>query len=256
MEKLKVLIADDERPARELLKSLLKEIGTVNVVCEAENGQDAIDAIKSLRPDLAILDIQMPEVTGIEVVKGLEKDEMPLIAFVTAYDEFAVKAFELNAVDYLLKPIERARLAELLERAASRLSTDDWRASEQERIVDAVRDYENSEPLDRIPVKVRDEIILLPVTSIVSVVADGELLHIHTEENKRFNINYRLKDLEARLDQRVFIRLSRSSLANLNFVDRIAPLPGGTFLIHMSNGQELQTSRMQSRLLRTKLIKL
>src|SRR5438067_1739071 len=107
--KLRVVIADDERPARFLLRSLLEDIEYVEIVGEAENGAEAIEIIEQTKPDLALLDLHMPEVSGLEVVKLLRKKYVPLVAFVTAHDEFAIQAFELNAIDYLLKPVERSR---------------------------------------------------------------------------------------------------------------------------------------------------
>jgi two-component system LytT family response regulator len=259
MQKLRVFIADDERPAREFLRSLLNEIGGCEIVGEADNGADAVEMIKTLKPDLAILDLKMPAMSGLEAVRQLRKTQMPLFAFATAYDEYAVQAFELNAVDYLLKPVEKQRLAETLKRAAERLESDDWRTAEAEKIRNAARDYSDAaanRPLSRIPVKVRDEIILLPVSDVASIEADGELLHITTAENRRFIINYRLKDIEARLDADVFIRLSRGALVNISMIDAISPLPGGTYAVSLSNGREISSSRLQSRVLRERLLKL
>ncbi len=259
MDKIRVIIADDERPAREFLKSLLAEFLEVDLVGEADSGADAVELIRTSKPDLAILDLKMPEMSGIDVVRLLRKTQMPLVAFVTAHDEFAVQAFELNAVDYLLKPVERPRLAETIKRAAERLEHDDWRSIEAGRVKKAAEAYgraEQDETLDRIPVRRRDEIILVPVSEIASIVADGELLRITTAANARYVINHRLKDLEPRLDPRSFVRLSRGALVNLSMIDRISPMPGGTYLVTLANGQEIASSRLQSRLLRTRLLKL
>lgn len=259
MDKLRVFIADDERPAREFLKSLLRGFENVSVVGEAENGTDAVEMIKQLKPDLALLDLQMPEVSGLEAVRMLRRSQMPLVAFVTAFDEYAVQAFELNAVDYLLKPVERQRLGETLNRAAERLEQSDWREDESEKIKAAARSYDQSsktEPLERIPVRKRDEIYLVPVNEIASILADGELLHITTVDNKKHTINFRLKDLEVRLDDKKFVRLSRGALANLDLISRVSPMPGGTYLIALANGQEITSSRLQSKVLRSRLLKL
>jgi len=259
METIRIFIADDERPAREYLKRLLSELEGVDTVGEAENGTEALEAIRTLKPDLALLDLQMPEMSGIEVVRQLRKTQMPLVAFVTAFDDYAVQAFELNAVDYLLKPVEPDRLRETVDRARERLEQTDWRAAETERIANAAETYEAStrnEPLTRIPVKKRDDIYLIPVADVAAIVADGELLHITTAENDRYVINFRLKGLEARLDAERFIRLSRSALVNIDHVDRLSPLPGGTYMIVLSNGQQLESSRQHSKLLRSKMLKL
>jgi two-component system LytT family response regulator len=259
MNKLRVVIADDERPAREVLKTILGQLDDVEVVGEAENGTEALEMIRSTRPDLALLDLQMPELTGIDVVKMLTKAEMPLVAFVTAYDEYAVKAFELSAVDYLLKPIEKARLKQTLERAAERLEQSDWRETEGEKLKKTADSYDERfpvQPIERIPVRLRDEIVLVPVADIASITADGELLHIVTDSNRKYVINFRLKDLETRLDEKKFIRLSRGALVNLEMIQRISPVPGGTYSVELKNGQEIASSRLQSKLLRDRLLKL
>jgi DNA-binding LytR/AlgR family response regulator len=259
MSKLRVVIADDERPAREFLKAILRDFEDVEIIGEAENGAEVIELIKRTKPDLALLDLQMPEISGLEAVKMLRKSEMPLIAFVTAYDDYAVQAFEVNAVDYLLKPIEKTRLGETLQRARERLEQTDWQEREAENLRNATRVYDENtraEFLDRIPVKKREEIYLVPVSEIASIVADGELLYITTDKNQKYVINYRLKDLETRLEPEKFVRLSRGALANLEMIVRVSPMPGGTYLIALKNGQEIASSRMQSKILRLKLLKL
>lgn len=259
MEKLRIIIADDERPAREFLKAILSEFDDAEIVGEAENGADAVEIIKRLKPDLALLDLQMPEISGIEAVRLLRKSQMPLVAFVTAYDEYAVQAFEVNAVDYLLKPVEKSRLRETLNRAHERLEQEDWRAAETENIKNAAaiyRETARAEFLERIPVKKREEIFLVPVGEIASIVADGELLHITTGKNQKYTINYRLKDLETRLAPERFVRLSRGALANLEMISRVSPMPGGTYLVTLKNGQEIASSRLQSRVLRERIFKL
>ncbi len=257
--KLRVVIADDERPARLFLKALLTEFENVEIVGEAENGMEAIEIIERTKPDLALLDLQMPEVTGLEVVKLLRKKFMPMVAFVTAYDEFAIQAFELNAVDYLLKPIERSRLNETLRRAYDRLEEDDFRETEVASLRAALASYEEStsQPfLERIPLKQRNEIVLLPVGEIASIVANGELLNITTTDNRVFTINYRLKDLEARLEQTRFVRLSRGTLINVNMIKKVSPMPGGLYQVLLSNNQTLSSSRLQSRVFREQYLKL
>jgi two-component system LytT family response regulator len=242
--RLRVVIADDERPARSFLAALLRSFDDVTIVAEAGSGKEALAAIERAKPDLALLDLQMPELDGIGVVRMLKKSDMPLIAFVTAYDEYAVRAFEVNAVDYLLKPVEKARLREAINRA-------------QER--NAIAAYESSPRtpfLERIPVRRRDEILIVPVGQIASIVADGELLCLTTIKNERHAITYRLKDLEARLDPARFIRLGRGTLANVDLIVKVNAMPGGTHVALLTNGQKLQVSRLQSRALREKFLKL
>lgn len=256
--KLRVVIADDERPARSFLAATLRSFEDVEIIGEAETGAEAVEIIERLRPDLALLDLQMPEVDGLGVVRLIRKNRLPLVAFVTAYDEYAVRAFELNAVDYLLKPVDRARLRQALNRASERLERRETRDAAR-GVRNAVKEYERamaSNYLERIPIRRRDEIIILTVDEIASIVADGELLHITSIRNERHTITYRLKDLEARLDPDRFIRLGRGTLANLKMISRINSMPGGTYIVTLSNNQQLQVSRMQSRILRDKLLRL
>ena len=257
--KLRVVIADDERPARSFLASLLRGFDDVEIVGEAQNGTEAIEMIEREKPDLALLDLQMPEVDGLGVVRLLRKNMTPLIGFVTAYDEYAVRAFEVNAVDYLLKPVDRARLRDTLNRAQERLEREDLRADEVTHLRAAAADYEAATRpayLERIPLRERNEIVLVAVRLIASVVADGELLRITTANNDHYSINYRLKELEARLDPNMFVRLSRGTLANIAMIKRVSPLPGGTYVVTLNNDQQLQVSRLQSRLLRDGLLRL
>lgn len=257
--RLRVVIADDERPARAFLASLVKAFPDVQLVGEAVNGTEAIELIEREKPDLALLDLQMPEVDGLGVVRLIRKDRLPLIAFVTAYDEYAVRAFELNAVDYLLKPVESSRLRATINRAQERLERADLRETEAERVRTAASEYESiTRPgfLERIPIRLREEIILLPVDNIASIVADGELLLVTTTDNQRYSFSYRLKDLESRLDPAKFVRLSRGTLANINQINRISPMPGGTYVVTMHNNQQLNVSRLQARILRDQLLKL
>jgi two-component system LytT family response regulator len=245
--RLRVVVADDERPARSFLVALLRSFEDVVVVGEAASGREAVAMIEREKPDLAFLDWQMPELDGLAVVRQLRKQSVPLIAFVTAYDEYAVRAFEVNAVDYLLKPVDKSRLRDTLNRAQDRM--------EQAELVVEQR---SSAPafLERIPVRHREEVVIVPVQQIASIVADGELLKITTTRNERHTITYRLKDLERMLDPGRFIRLGRGTLANVDQIGKVAVMPGGTHVAILANGQKLPVSRIQSRVLRERLLKL
>jgi two-component system LytT family response regulator len=254
---LRIVLADDERPARRFLINLLKSFPDVDVVGEAGNGKEAIDLIESERPDLALLDLHMPEAGGLDVARLVKAGATPSIAFVTAHDDFAIQAFELNAIDYLLKPVERERLASTIERARARAS-----AAPADRVrglneASAALDIATRpQYLERIPVRRRDETLILPVRQISSIVADGELLHLTTMNSERFTISHRLHALEARLDPRRFVRLGRGTLASLDQIKKVTPMPGGTYHVQMANGETLQVSRIQSRLLRETLLRL
>ena len=266
MTTLRVLLADDERPARHVLARLLAAYDDVELVGEAADGAEAVALIERLRPDLALLDLEMPELDGLGVVRALRRDRVPLVAFVTAYDQFAVQAFEANAVDYLLKPVEPVRLRRTLDRALERLERtdlrDDVRAQEARRVaavaeaVEAATPPERREPLRRIPVRRRDDIVLVPVEQLAAVTADGELLHLLTRAGERHVITYRLKDLEARLDPTAFVRLSRSALVAIDTIAKVSPMPGGTYVVTLRTGQQLPVSRARARALREELLKL
>jgi two-component system, LytTR family, response regulator len=261
MTRLRIVIADDERPARSMLASLLQACDDVTLVGEAQNGAEAVALIEAQQPDLALLDLQMPEIDGLGVVRLIRKDRLPLIAFVTAYDDYAIQAFDVNAVDYLLKPVDRARLRQTLERAHDRLEhhAATHAANDADRLRAAAHQYEQTRPLPplvRIPVRRREDIILLPVAQIASVVADGELLHLTTVRGEKHTISYRLKDLETRLDGTRFVRLERGALVNVDAITKVSLLPGGTYLVALANGQEIRASRLQSRVLRDRLLRL
>ncbi len=258
-QKMRVIIADDERPARSFLAALLRSHEDIELIGEAAHGAEALELIETLRPDLALLDLQMPEITGLDVIRLLPKRHTPLVIFATAHDEYAVQAFQLNAVDYLLKPVEAARLREALTRAQDRLERSELHQAAVTSLQAAVESYDEAMPparLERIPVRQRDEIIIVPVAELASVVAEGELLHLTMANKEKYTMTYRLKDLEARLDPAQFVRLARGTLANVTMIRRVSPLPGGNYLVTLSNGAQLNASRIQSRILREQLWRL
>jgi two-component system LytT family response regulator len=260
--RLRVLLVDDERPARAFLRAMLTQFEDVEIVGEATDGADAIAQIEALVPDLVLLDLHMPEIDGLAVVRLLRHDCPSLIAFVTAYDQHAVEAFKLNAVDYLLKPVEPARVRQTINRAIERLEHADFaniavRESARVRAVaDAFAESDPIAPIQRIPVRRADDIIFVPIEDVSTVVADGELLRLTTVNNERHVITFRLKDLEARLPVGLFVRLSRGALASVARIKSVSPLPGGTYSILMENGQRIDASRIRSRIIRSQLLKL
>jgi len=259
MSRLRVIVADDERPARAFLVNLLASFEDVEVIGEAENGTEAVELIEKVAPDLALIDLHMPEVDGFGVVRLLRRERLPLIAFVTAYDEYAVRAFELNAIDYLLKPVEPPRLRATINRAMEHLERAELRPDDVQRLRAATNAYaamQTPEVLRRIPVRKREDIVLVPVDQVASIVADGELLHLITKTGDRHTITYRLKDLETRLDPSQFVRISRGTLLNLSMIQKITPMPGGTYVAVLQGGAEHQVSRIRGRVLRDQLLKL
>lgn len=257
-EALTLVIADDERPARRFLTGLLKACRDVELLGEATSGAEALTLIETHRPQLALLDLQMPEIGGLEVARRLPQHALPLVAFVTAFDDFAIEAFELNAIDYLLKPVQQHRLQATLDRARERLRNREPVENRAAALANAVTAYERGAKgryADRLPLRQRDKVFLVPVRSIASIVAEGELLHVRTT-TETYTITQRLHVVEARLDPRRFIRLGRGTLVNIEMISQVCPMPGGTSVALLSNGQELPISRIQSRALRETLLKL
>jgi two-component system LytT family response regulator len=254
---LRVVLADDERPARKFLAKLLLAIPGVEIVGEASNGRDALELIEQEKPDLAFLDLNMPEVDGLNVARLVKAGATPSIAFVTAHDEFAVHAFELNAIDYLLKPVDADRLIETVDRARARTAAS---TAERTRALSAAATtldvVSRKQHLQRIPVRRRDETVILSVRQIASIVAEGELLQITTVNNDHFTITYRLHALESRLDPKRFVRLSRGALVAVDVIEKFNAMPGGTYEVLLSNGQKLVASRIQSRILRETFLRL
>jgi two-component system, LytTR family, response regulator len=194
--RMRILVAEDERPARSFLVSLLAACADVELVGEASTGTEAVEMIMRLRPDLVLLDLQMPELDGLGVVRFVRRDKLPLVAFVTAYEEYAVRAFEMNAIDYLLKPVDRLRLRATLDRAHERLERAELRVSDSDRLKAVAFQIESASApmsyLRRIPVRRRDDIVIVPVDQLSAIVADGELLHLTTRHGERHTITYRL----------------------------------------------------------------
>jgi two-component system LytT family response regulator len=258
-ERLRVVIADDERPARSFLAALLRGWSDVDLVGEAATGTDAVELIERTRPDLALLDLQMPETDGLAVVMALDRSAMPMIAFVTAHDEYAVQAFELSAIDYLLKPVEPARLRQTVARAQERLERADVRDTAAERVEAAaamLRPRSEDRLIRRIPVRAGEDIHLVPVSHLASVVADGDVLHLYTLSGEHHAIVFRLKELEERLDPEQFVRLSRGILVRIDAIQRVSPMPGGTYVVVLGNRQQLSVSRLRAREIRDRLLRL
>jgi two-component system, LytTR family, response regulator len=256
---LRIVVADDERPARRFLIGLLRGCRGVHLVGEAATGEESLAVIETERPDLALLDLQMPELGGLDVARRLSPGSLPLVAFVTAFEDFAIEAFELNAIDYLLKPVDSTRLQATLDRARVRRDRKEPPEQRAAALANAAATYEQSSRrayLERIPVRRRTEVFILPVRQIASVVSEGELLHITTTGKDRYTITYRLHLLEGRLDPKRFLRLARGTLVNIDAITKVSPMPGGAYQATLSNGQELQVSRLQSRVLRDTLLKL
>ena len=227
----KVVIADDEKAGRQLIKEYLSDYPDLVLVGEANNGVDAIKEINEFKPDLIFLDIQMPGKTGFEVLNYL--DEIPKIIFSTAYDEYALKAFEVHAVDYLLKPYTKARFKTAIER----LSQDQ---NQLQALVQNVVLNDSTFP-SRVLVQFNKKLVSIKVEDIVWVEAYGDYSKVHTSSNA-FLSNYGISDLENKLNPDVFVRVHRSSIINLDQVQELDRY-GKSYDVTMSNGEVVRVSR-------------
>jgi two-component system LytT family response regulator len=231
----RAIIVDDEELARKRLrKMLLSHESAIAVVGEAENGQDAVEKIEALHPNLIFLDIQMPGFDGFEVVRRLRFK--PFIVFTTAYDEYALKAFEENSVDYLLKPIEQKRLDKAIEKlermyASSKLQTDE----NVERLLSRLA----SPPLKRVQVKSGDKILLIDTDSITHFEAKDKYTFLHTVEHEHIT-ELTLAELEEKLDKLIFVRIHRSAIVNINYVREMVKWFGGKYKIRLKDKQQTE----------------
>ncbi len=233
-EPLRVLIADDEAPARAKLRRLLKDDPRVRVAGEAADGLAAVQQVRALRPDLLLLDIQMPGLTGFEVLEALETPR-PLVVFSTAYDRFALDAFEAAAVDYLLKPYDAARFRQALDRALAlrRPGADP---------VKALMDRLAQAPLERLLVKDGERWLPVPLRTVRRLSADGKLVQVHAEGGV-FSLRRSLAELERRLDPRRFVRVHRGDIVALEAVAHLEPWDHGDALLVLKDGGHVVLSR-------------
>jgi len=247
--KLRTLIVDDEAPARERLRRLLCNNSFVELIGEAEDGVKAVELIGEKNPDLVLLDIQMPGLDGFGVIRALQKP--PLIIFVTAYDEYAIRAFEVNALDYLLKPFTRIRLERAVEKAYQELSKHADFSAKLDALFQTLR--EQPRYLDRIAARKGSRIFVINVSEIDWFGAESGLIFIHTKEEK-YVTNYTLEELESRLNPDMFFKAHRSAIVNLTKIKEIIPWFAGSHKIRLTTGAEVNLSRSQAKELR-KIIK-
>lgn len=240
MTSLRVLIADDEQLARARLTRLLSSMEDVTVVGEAKDGDEVLTRVRAGGIDVVLLDVQMPKLTGVEAM-ALWPADGPWVVFCTAHAEHAVKAFEVDAVDYLLKPVEPDRLKKALDKARQRETKETFSA--------AVKKHQS---IPRLPVQTRQGLVLLDPDSVTHAVLDGELVTVHTNDAS-FLTDYSLNDLEQRLPPGRFERVHRRALLNLEAVARLEPLDTGGYLARTSNGHSVEVSRQAARDLRKRL---
>ena len=240
--KTRTLIADDEPLARERLRQLLTEQPEIELIGECADGREAVTAIQKNSPDLIFLDIQMPELNGFEVLEAINADPMPVIVFVTAHDKFALKAFEVHAVDYLLKPFDRERFGSALRRALQQVKyrEDPTRAEAQAAVLTEMQSP--AKPMDRLAVKSGGRIRILRTADIVWVEAAHNYVEIH-EDKQSHLLRDTMSSIEQKLPADKFVRISRSVIVNVEKVKELEPLFYGEYTITLQNGKRLTLSR-------------
>ncbi len=234
---MRALIVDDERLARKELMSLLSNHDNVEVIGEALNVDDAKEKIEQQQPDVIFLDIQMPEKTGFDLLEEL--DHVPLVVFITAYDEFAIQAFQVNALDYLLKPIEPERLAETLKKLERKLEEMKNEKEEEERSPDKLTLN------DQVFVKDGDRCWFVKLANVRLFESDGNYIKVYFDNNKPM-IHKSLNALDERLDEKSFFRASRKHIINLSWVESIEPWFNGGLVVTLKGGDRIEVSRRQA----------
>lgn len=224
---LRVVIVDDELLARQRIEDLLAKESRVEIAGIARDGNEAVDVIRELKPDLVFLDVQMPGRTGVEVVETIGPDAMPATIFTTAYERFALKAFDVAAVDYLVKPFDDERFAQALSRAR--------------KAVEA-QPAPKSEFLERISVESRGQIRVVPVAMIDYITASGPYAELHVG-GRTFAIREKMQTLEEKLDPAILFRIHRSAIVRLDRIETLLHAAGGDYAVRLTDGTELSVSR-------------
>jgi two-component system LytT family response regulator len=239
---MRTLIVDDEPLARQRLRTLLEAEADVQVIGECFDGGRAVAAVLEQKPDLLFLDVQMPALDGFAVLEALTPERMPVVIFVTAYDHYALRAFEVHALDYLLKPFDRERFAKALERARKRIQQD-HSADVSQRLLALLEDVKESrKPLERLAIKSGGRVSFVRTEEIDWVEAAGNYLRLHAGDDIHL-LRETMSGLEARLDARQFVRIHRSTIVNLERVRELQPSFHGDYVVILRDGTELTLSR-------------
>ncbi len=255
MGKLRTIIIEDEAPARNLIKEYIKTNANIELIAECADGFSGVKTINETKPDLIFLDIQMPKLTGFEMIELL--DEVPEIIFTTAYDQFAIKAFELSAVDYLMKPFSRSRFNEAVSKVLARLKNKTTATNDAKIIsnnIDKFTDYRKSaiEQVERLFVKTGSKIDIVPVETIIKLEAQDDYVEIHTAKRKYLK-NDTMNYLEKVLPTNTFIRVHRSHIINLNHINKIEKYGKESYIVKLNDGSVVNVSKLRIKALKNKL---
>lgn len=240
--KIKILIVDDEKLARERIRSLLEEHSDIEVSGECSDGKQALQIISTGSISVAFLDIQMPELDGIHLIEKLPEEKIPLIVFTTAYDEYAVKAFELNAIDYLLKPFTKKRFGQSLQRIREQLGSDDKDLYLSQMVTMARTLLDKKTYSDRIVIKSEGKIRFQPVAEIIWAESQGNYLTIHTKSESHV-IRDTMTNFSTKLDPEKFLRTHRSVLVNADHIKELKPWYNDEYVLLLQNGTQLPVGR-------------
>jgi len=257
--KIKTIIVDDEPLARRNLRVLLERDPQIEIVEECRNGREAVKAINTLSPDLIFLDIQMPEMDGFDVLAHVGPEHIQAIIFVTAFDQYALKAFDVHALDYLLKPFDDERFARALERAKSQIAAREINQL-SERLLALLEERETERTgakreeryLTRLMIKASSRMMLLKVDEIDFIEADGNYAKLHTGR-KTHLLREKMNDLEGRLDPAKFVRIHRSIIVNLERIKEMHPHFNGDYVVVLEDGRQLRLSRTRREQLEARL---
>ena len=240
--RIRALVVDDEPLAREMIREMLGADSDVEIVAECSNGREAVDAIKSLRPDLVFLDIQMPELGGFEVLASFEPEATPYVIFVTAYDQYAVRAFEVHAFDYLLKPFDNERFDTAWQRVKAQIKVD--QSGERDQHILALLEELKSGPrhLERLVIKNGGRVFFLNVQDVYCIESEGNYVRVY-DNQKGYLLRETISNLEEQLDPKQFRRIHRSAIVKIDRIKEMQPWFHGEYRIIMENGKELTLSR-------------
>jgi two-component system, LytTR family, response regulator len=240
--KIRVLIVDDEPLARERIRTLLRDEPEIEIAGECANGEQAVNAVRDQAPDLVFLDVQMPGLDGFGVLRALGKEKLPLVIFVTAFDQHALKAFEVHALDYLLKPFKQARFKETVQRARDMLSRREA-GDISKKLMDFLDQVKpEREHLARIAVRTGDRVVLVKTSQIEYIESAGNYVVLSAGKENHV-LRETLTALEQKLDPKQFVRISRSILVNAEFIKELQPLFKGDHVVVLQNGKQLTMTR-------------
>ena len=260
MFKLKTIVVDDELLARKLILSYLKEFEEIEVIAECANGREAVATVLALEPDLMFLDIRMPGLNGFEVIKKIQPEMLPMVIFCTAYERYALDAFDIHAVDYIVKPLDEQRLHLAIQRALARYQEDLFLGENKALLLGAIDEIASNveersavgektrqvpvsaEPGRKIKIRNRDSIKLIKVESIAWVDAAGDYMCVHAEGETHI-MRCTMTQLLNELDADIFKRVHRSTIVNLDCIEEVIPHTKGEYFLQLDNGERIKVSR-------------